>query len=57
MKGKKLNYSRLIIVNLIILLIFISILIKVPNKPEINLVITSSYIMFASFFNLIIIEK
>lgn len=57
MKGKKLNYFKLILANVLILLILMLILLITPDKAEINLTIVFIYVISATLFNGIIIEK
>lgn len=57
MKGKKLNYFKLILANVLILLILMLILLITPDKTEINLTIIFIYVTSATLFNGIIIEK
>lgn len=54
---KKLNYIKLILANIIITLIFMLLLMIIPNKIEINLTCAFLYISVSVLFNLFIIEK
>lgn len=54
---KKLNYIKLILANLIITLIFMLVLMLVPNKPEINFTCVFLYISVSVLFNLFITER
>ena len=57
MKGKKLNYFKLILANILIFLLILLILMITPNKPEINLTIVFIYVVSVTLFNGIITEK
>lgn len=57
MKGKKLNYFKLILANLLIFLLILLVLMITPNKPEINLTIAFIYIISITLFNGIVTEK
>ena len=57
MKGKKLNYFKLILANILIFLLILLVLMITPNKPEINLTITFIYIVSVTLFNGIVTEK
>lgn len=54
---KKINYFKLILANLVITLIFMLVLLLVPNKPEINFICVMLYISFSVLFNLFITER
>ena len=57
MKGKKLNYFKLILANILIFLLILLVLMITPNKPEINLTIAFIYVVSITLFNGIITEK
>lgn len=54
---KKLNYIKLGLANLVITLLFMLILLLVPNKPEINFICVMLYVSFSVLFNLFITER
>ncbi len=54
---KKLNYIKLGLANLVITLLFMLILMLVPNKTEINFICVMLYISFSVLFNLFITER
>ena len=53
---KKLNLIKLVLANVLITLIFILILMLVPNKTEINFIVCMIYLAFSVLFNIFIIE-
>ena len=53
---KKLNLIKLILANVLITLIFILILMLVPNKTEIDFIVCMIYLTFSVLFNIFIIE-
>lgn len=53
---KKLNLIKLVLANVLITLIFILVLMLVPNKTEINFIVCMIYLTFSVLFNIFIIE-
>lgn len=53
---KKLNLIKLVLANVLILLIFILILMLVPNKTEINFIVCMIYLIFSVLFNIFVTE-
>ena len=53
---KKLNLIKLVLANVLITLIFILILMLVPNKTEINFIVCMIYLVFSVLFNIFITE-
>lgn len=53
---KKLNLIKLILANVLITLIFILILMLVPNKTEINFIVCMIYLTFSVLFNIFVTE-
>lgn len=53
---KKLNLIKLVLANVLITLIFILILMLVPNKTEINFIVCMIYLTFSVLFNIFVTE-
>ena len=53
---KKLNLIKLVLANVLITLIFILILMLVPNKTEINFIVCMIYLVFSVLFNIFVTE-
>lgn len=53
---KKLNLIKLVLANVLITLIFILVLMLVPNKTEINFIVCMIYLTFSVLFNIFITE-